>query len=215
MQKCTVDRNLKCILNNSKYLSINEYCMDKDGIIYKGVDGIGLCIMVGYSEQEENDIDIREVGSNNGSENAGYYIKSENGENLSTIGTGKLNYCSNNQGTSGFKCNEVDETSVQSGYYRNGDNNEIIPYIKCTKGSNICEAIKIEISECTTAGNIFKEQNIYKLCLDNNVSVSLSDTDKKYFISINTANAFGQNNGSFVLIKISNENALKDGNYYK
>jgi len=210
IQKCLVDKNLKCTLNESKYLGINEYCMDKNGNIYRGIDNMGLCIMVGYSEQEQTDIDIRGDGSAVGSENPGFYIKDNSGNNLSVEATGKLNYCSFKQGTTEIECNEVFETMVQSGYYRNADEgNENIPYIKCTKGSNICESIKIS-NGCTEVGAIIKEKNVFKLCLDNDIAVSLSETDKKYFLSINSPSVFGQSNGKYVMIRISNENALKD-----
>lgn len=221
IQECSVDENSKCLLNKYKKLGNNEFCIDKSGYIYKGINNSGICIMIGYNENGVSDLGTRESGSNE--VNVGYYLKKENGELVTTINTvGILYYC-----TSENDCDEVKDSIVQSGYYRNADNYQetyeiSIPFIKCREGSNKCEAISIlstNSNDCSTVGVggiIALKTGItidYKICLNdevegNAVSVSLSN---KYFISIDKSNAFGHSNGKYVLINIDNrENILKE-----
>jgi len=214
LPKCEIDKNRKCFLSKSKILGNSEYCMDGSGNIYKGIGSNGNCIMVGYSEQDENDLDIRGIGSDDGNEEVGYFIKIEkNGKitNLDTKGIGKLYYCS-----SSLECNEVNENNVKSGYYRNADiENNNIPYIKCTKGSNNCEAIEITSNDCTISdeGAIIGIKNIdnsliYKICFSGN-AISLTHYGK-YFVDISNGNVFGRSDGNYVMVEIADENALKN-----
>jgi len=216
LPKCIVDKYSKCILNKSRVLGKNEYCMDENANIYKGIGDIGKCILVGYSEPEENVFDIREISSNDGDERTGYFIKIEKDgkiTELDTEGFGKLYYCSTSS-----ECNEVNNDNIKTGYYRNSDvKNKNIPYIKCIKGSNTCEAIEIISNDCsvTEEGTIIGVENIdrsitYKFCLNGN-AIPLTSYGK-YFVSINKKNIFGQIHEGYVMIEISDENILKSGN---
>jgi len=220
LPECNVDERSKCFLNKYKKLKNNEFCKDNSGYIYKGIGNSGLCILIGYNKYEE-DLVIRGSGSNEG--NIGFYLKNDKGELITTTNIlGKLHYCS-----SEGNCDEVESSLVHSGYYRNSDSyqetyEKIIPYIKCTEGSNKCEAIsviKTNSNDCSSAGIggiIAVKSGItvnYKLCLNNKVegdAVSVS-TPNKYFISIDNSNIFGHSKGKYALVDIDeNENILKE-----
>jgi len=212
LPECKVDKYSNCVLGNSEYLDYNEYCIDENNIIHKGIKSKGKCIVVGYSDPEESILDKRGTGSNDGDEKIGYFLKIEKDGKIVTLdtkGSGKLYYC-----YSSSNCEEINKNNVKSGYYRNADSeNTKIPYIKCTKGSNYCETIEIESNDCSIgAGNIIGvEKNnsiIFKLCLNEEKSVPLT-VYTKYFISVNTMNVFGQSNNKYAMVEISNENALK------
>jgi len=154
----------------------------------------------------------------------GYYIKNEeNGLVSIPSNLGILYYC--NSDTS---CNKVENENVFSGYYRNFDNRKSlptsIPYIQCTKGSNICKAISpkvVDSNNCSEVGiggiiSIKESSTItYKICLNNltnGIAVSISQPNK-YFININEENPFGHSANHYVLIEIDSfGNILKNGN---
>jgi len=218
LPECKIDKYSNCILSNSEYLGYNEYCIDENRYIYKGIKGKGKCIMVGYSDPEESIFDERGIGSGSGDgdNKSGYFLKIEKeGEiiNLNTVGSGKLYYCSTSS-----ECEEINNNDVKTGYYRNADNDNVnIPYIKCLKGSNNCETIEIRSNDCSNgAGNIISVENnnsiIFKLCLNEEKSIPLTSYNK-YFVSVNTMNIFGQSNGKYAMVEIENENILKIGNY--
>jgi len=154
----------------------------------------------------------------------GYYLKDDvNGLVSDEDTTGTLYYCSTST-----SCNEVEETDILPGYYRNADRtqNSSLPYIKCSKGSNNCEAITPDLTatdDCSSAGEGgligVKDMNndsspvIYKLCLNNKKTgnaVSLSNVSQ-YFVNIDKSNIFGQSEGHYVLVDIdSYGNVLKN-----
>jgi len=113
-------------------------------------------------------------------------------------------------------CNPADANNISTGYIINSGNGTsgTAHFIKCTKGVTTCTGVNAPVGSGCSAVDLFYsvtgDPNTYYYCLQESGSgIEIGGKNGGYyFISINTANVFGDSSGHYTMIKIDENSIL-------